>query len=65
MFGALFDLKQYSWAGPGLMTSPTYISPDGDMTNFFFCLATIAVSALAGFLFTYFISKKNAKKIYG
>jgi PTS system beta-glucosides-specific IIC component len=65
MFGALFDLKQYSWAGPGLMTSPTYISPDGDMTNFFFCLATIAVSALAGFAITYALSKRNAKKIYG
>lgn len=65
MFGALFDLKQYSWAGPGLMTSPTYISPNGDMTNFFFCLATIAVSALAGFAFTYLLSRRRAQKIYG
>lgn len=65
MFGALFDLKQFSWAGPGLMTSPTYIAPDGDMTNFFFCLATIAVSAIAGFVITYAISKKRSQKIYG
>ena len=65
MFGALFDLKQYSWAGPGLMTSPTYISPNGDMTNFFFCLATIAVSAIAGFAVTYVLSRRKAEKIYG
>lgn len=65
MFGAIFDLKQYSWAGPGLMTSPTYIAPNGDMANFFFCLATIAVSAIAGFAITYALSKKSAKKIYG
>lgn len=64
MFGALFDLKQYSWAGPGLMTSPTYISPNGDLTNFWFCLATIAVSAIAGFIFTYAFSKAKAKEIY-
>ena len=64
MFGALFDLKQYSWAGPGLMTSPTYISPGGDMTNFFFCLATIAVSAVLGFVITYLICRKDAEKIF-
>jgi PTS system beta-glucosides-specific IIC component len=62
MFGALFDLKQYSWAGPGLMTSATYISPTGDMTNFYFCLATIAVSAVAGFAITMLLSSKDKKQ---
>lgn len=63
VFGAIFDLKQYSWAGPGLMTSAVYISPNGDMTNFYFCLATIAVSAIAGFAFTYLFSMR-AKRMY-
>ncbi|RSX51296.1 PTS sugar transporter [Bifidobacterium goeldii] len=65
VFGAFVDLKQYSWAGPGLMTSPTYISADGNMTNFFLCLATIALSAAAGFVATYVMSRRDAAKIYG
>lgn len=63
VFGALVDLKQFSWAGPGLMTCATYISPDGDMTNFFFCLATIAVAAIAGFAMTILVSSRT-KKMY-
>ncbi len=63
VFGAIVDLKQFSWAGPGLMTCATYISPDGDMTNFFFCLATIAVAAIAGFAMTMLVSSRN-KKMY-
>ncbi|RSX54650.1 PTS transporter subunit EIIC [Bifidobacterium samirii] len=64
MFASLVNLKQYAWAGPGLMTSPTYIAPDGDMTNFILCLVTIAVSVLAGFVFTYVLSRSDAKHIY-
>ncbi|MBY4797660.1 glucose PTS transporter subunit IIA [Collinsella sp. AGMB00827] len=60
VFGALFDLKQFSWAGPGLMTSPTYIGTDGSMFNFWMCLATIAVSATAGFLFTQLLARRHA-----
>lgn len=63
VFGALVDLKQFSWAGPGLMTCATYISPDGDMANFFFCLATIAVAAIAGFAMTILVSSRT-KKMY-
>ena len=63
VFGAIVDLKQFSWAGPGLMTCATYISPDGDMTNFFFCLATIAIAAIAGFAMTMLVSSRN-KKMY-
>lgn len=64
MFGALFDLKQFAWAGPGLMTSPTYIAPNGDMFNFWICIATIAVSALAGFIFTMILCKPKAEQIF-
>lgn len=64
MFGALFDLKQYSWAGPGLMTSPTYISPNGDLTNFWLCLATIAVSVIAGFVCTWLLCRRNSEKTF-
>lgn len=63
VFGALVDLKQFSWAGPGLMTCATYIAPNGDMTNFFFCLATIAVAAAAGFGMTMLVSSRS-KKMY-
>ncbi|MGL5435507.1 MAG: glucose PTS transporter subunit IIA [Lachnospiraceae bacterium] len=59
IFAGIVDLKQYVYAGPGLITSPVYISPDGSMTNFFFCLATIAISAVAGFAMTYIFSMKK------
>lgn len=65
VFAGLVDLKQYVYAGPGLVTSPVYISPDGSMTNFYFCLATIAVSAVAGFAMTYIFSMKNKKQYDG
>lgn len=65
IFAGLVDLKQYVYAGPGLITSPVYISPDGSMTNFFFCLATIAISAVAGFAMTYLFSMKNKNQYNG
>ena len=65
VFAGLVDLKQYVYAGPGLITSPVYISPDGSMTNFYFCLITIAVSALAGFAMTYLFSMRNRSQYDG
>lgn len=65
IFAGIVDLKQYVYAGPGLVTSPVYISPDGSMTNFYFCLATIAVSAAAGFAMTYLFSMRNRKQYDG
>lgn len=64
MFGAIFDLKQFAWAGPGLMTSPCYIAGNGDMANFFICIATIAVGTLAGFAATYLLCRKTAKETF-
>lgn len=65
VFAGFVDLKQYVYAGPGLITSPVYISPDGSMTNFYFCLITIAVSALAGFAMTYLFSMRNRSQYDG
>ena len=65
VFAGLVDLKQYVYAGPGLITSPVYISPDGSITNFYFCLITIAVSALAGFAMTYLFSMRNRSQYDG
>lgn len=65
VFAGLVNLKQYVYAGPGLITSPVYISPDGSMTNFFFCLITIAISAIAGFAMTYVFSLKNKRQYDG
>lgn len=65
VFAGIVNLKQYVYAGPGLVTSPVYISPDGSMTNFFFCLATIAVSSAAGFAMTYLYSMKNRRQYDG
>lgn len=62
VFGAIFDLKQYQPVGPGLMTSAVYISPDGDMGNFYVALATIAVAAIAGFVFTFLFSARDRKR---
>lgn len=64
VFAAIVDLKQYAWAGPGLMTSPTYIAPDGSMVNFAMCLATIAVAAIAGFVITYLICKPKVDETF-
>lgn len=64
-FAGLVSLKQYAYAGPGLMTSPIYISPNGDMFNFYMCLATIAVSAIAGFIATYLMCKNKKEIIEG
>lgn len=65
IFAGIVDLKQYVYAGPGLVTSPVYISPDGSMTNFIFCLVTIALSAIAGFGMTYVFSLKNKRQYDG
>ncbi|MGG5315847.1 glucose PTS transporter subunit IIA [Enterococcus sp. AZ072] len=65
VFAGLVDLKQYVYAGPGLVTSPVYISPDGSMTNFIFCLVTIGVSAIAGFAMTYIFSAKDKRQYDG
>lgn len=65
IFAGIVNLKQYVYAGPGLVTSPVYISPDGSMTNFIFCLVTIALSAIAGFGMTYVFSLKNKRQYDG
>lgn len=65
VFAGFVDLKQYVYAGPGLVTSPVYISPDGSMTNFYFCLITILVSVLSGFVMTYAFSMRNRKQYDG
>lgn len=59
VFGAIFDLKQYQPVGPGLMTAAVYISPDGSMGNFWVAIATIAISAAAGLIFTILLSAKT------
>ena len=64
-FAGLVSLKQYAYAGPGLITSPIYISPDGTLFNFYMCLSTIAVSAIAGFIVTYFMCRNNVEIIEG
>ncbi len=64
-FAGLVSLKQYAYAGPGLITSPIYISPDGTLFNFYMCLATIAVSAIAGFIVTYLMCRNNNGLIEG
>lgn len=61
-FSAIVNLRQFAWAGPGLMTSPTYIAPGGEMANFFMCIATIAVSVIAGFATTFVLSKRQSQK---
>lgn len=64
-FAGLVGLKQYVYAGPGLSTCVTYLSSEpGGYFNFIMCFVTIAVSALAGFVITYFLSKHN-KTQYG
>lgn len=59
VFGAIFDLKQYQPVGPGLMTSAIYIEPGGGTWNFWIAIATIAVSAIAGFTITTALSAKK------
>lgn len=64
-FAGLVNLKQYVYAGPGLSTCVTYLSTEeGGYFNFIMCFATIAVSAVAGFVITYILSKRN-KTQYG
>ncbi|MGN0266318.1 MAG: glucose PTS transporter subunit IIA [Lachnospiraceae bacterium] len=64
-FAGLVNLKQYVYAGPGLSTCVTYLSnKEGGYFNFIMCFATIAVSAIAGFVITYVLSKHN-KTQYG
>lgn len=65
VFAGIVNLKQYVYAGPGLSTCAVYISPDGSMTNFYFCLATIAISVAAGFAMTYLFSLKKRKQYDG
>lgn len=60
-FAGIVNLKQYVYAGPGLMTSAVYISADGSMFNFVMCLVTIAVSAIAAFAITYMLCGRGEK----
>ncbi len=65
LFAGIVGLKQYVYAGPGLSTCVTYLSAEpGGYFNFIMCFATIAVSAIAGFVFTYIFSRRS-KVQYG
>lgn len=65
LFAGIVNLKQYVYAGPGLSTCVTYLSTkEGGYFNFIMCFVTIAISAIAGFLATYILSKRNKTK-YG
>lgn len=65
VFAGVVNLKQFVYAGPGLVTSPVYINPNGSMTNFYFCLITIAVSAVAGFGMTCLLSRNKIRQYDG
>lgn len=65
LFAGIVNLKQYVYAGPGLSTCVTYLSAnEGGFFNFIMCFVTIAVSAVAGFVVTFILSRRE-KKIYG
>lgn len=65
LFAGIVHLKQYVYAGPGLSTCVTYLSAEpGGYFNFIMCFVTIAISAVAGFVATYILSKHN-KTPYG
>ncbi len=63
LFAGLVQLKQYALVSPGLAATPTYISPDGTMINFYLALAAIAISVVSGFIATILLSR-NKKEIY-
>ena len=65
LFAGIVSLRQYVYAGPGLATCIAYLSNEpGGMFNFMMCFATIAVSALAGFVITVLLSRRR-KTVYG
>lgn len=64
LFAGIVQLKQYAWVSPGLAAAPTFLSPDGSLTNFIFFLITIAISVISGFIATIVLSKyKNIQYI--
>lgn len=64
LFAGIVNLKQYAWVSPGLAAAPTFISPDGTLTNFIFFLLTVLISVVAGFIATTILSKyKNIEYI--
>ncbi len=60
IFMGYFDATAYTSGGLGVFGVFNYINPaNGDMTGFYAAIATIIVSAIVGFLLTYFLWKPS------
>ncbi len=55
LFAGIVKLKQYAIASPGLATLPTFISPDGNMTNFWMAVLTVVIAVSVAFAATWFL----------
>lgn len=55
LFAGLTGVKQYAVASPGIVTLPTFISPDGDMKNFWMAVITVAISIIVSFIATWLL----------
>jgi PTS system beta-glucosides-specific IIC component len=59
LFAGIVKLKQYVIASPGVATLPTFIPPDGNMTNFWMAIVTVIIAVSVTFVATWFLGFKD------
>ncbi len=55
LFAGIVKLKQYAIASPGVATLPTFIPPDGSMTNFWMAVITVVMAMVVSFIATWLL----------
>ncbi len=63
LFAGIVGLKQYGIVAPGLAALPTFIAPDGSMSNFYLAIATIVVSVVVAFAATWILGFDDSETI--
>ncbi len=60
LFAGIVQLKQYAIVSPGFAALPTFIPTNGDsMSNFWFAVATLVISAVVSFTATWILGFKD------
>lgn len=64
-FMGLVGTKNFSGGSPGLLTLPSYISPDYPMSNFFFAIAGAAIAFAVAFILNFILYKDDPSEVQG
>ncbi len=62
IFAGILHIKQYAQLSPGVVALSTYITADGDMSNFYFATIALIIAVISSFLITCLLIKTDRKK---